>query len=366
MRKNILFITGTRADYGLLKPVIKQMFQSPKMKPKVLATGIHALKKFGLTLGEIKKDKMPIVAIVKISEKDSMIQSLSKEISGIADYCASDKIDYIVVLGDRDEAFAGAVVGLHLNIPVIHFSGGDVSGPSVDHYLRNAITVFSKFHFVQTIQSRKNAIKLGTDPKFTFVAGSLGLNGLQPNQMPDKEAVAKKMLLDKNKKWFLVSMHPTLFDNIPTRGQIDPLIDFLKTLDGEKIIIYPNSDTGAAYFIKKINSISKKPDVHIYPNLAMGDYLCLMKNCDIFIGNSSSGLTEAGFMKTPFVNIGNRQKGREAGANVIFCDYDQASIKKGINLALSDKFRTKLQKTKSIYTGGEVAKRVVSILESRI
>src|SRR3989338_11038640 len=198
-KKKILIITGTRAEYGLLKPVINRMLRSNKLTAQLLVTGIHTLKIFGNTIEEIKKD-FAVSAVVKISENDSMSQSLSKEISGIEKYCASNRPDYIFVLGDRDEAFAGAITGLHLNIPVIHFSGGDVSGPSVDHYLRNAITVFSKFHFVLTIQSRKNTIKIGTDPKFTFVAGSLGLNGLQPNQMPDKEAVAKKMLLDKNKK----------------------------------------------------------------------------------------------------------------------------------------------------------------------
>ena len=363
-KKKVLFITGTRADYGLLKPVVRHMLASPKLEPSFLVTGIHTLKKFGLTLNEIKKDKMPIADVVQVLEKDSMLQSLNKEIVGIGKYCASSRPDYIFVLGDRDEAFAGAVAGLHLNIPIIHFSGGDVSGPSVDHYLRNAITVFSKFHFVQTEQARKNVIRLGAKPKLTFVAGSLGLNGLQPLKMATREVIAKKLDLDKNKRWFLVSMHPTPFDPVSTKGQIDPLIDLLKTLDGEKVIIYPNSDTGATYFIKKINSISRKSNIHIYPNLIMADYLCLMKNCDVFIGNSSSGLTEAGFLKTPFINIGNRQSGREAGANVIPSGYDQASIRKAINTVFSKKFKDKLKKTKPIYTGGNVAERVVKTIES--
>jgi UDP-hydrolysing UDP-N-acetyl-D-glucosamine 2-epimerase len=178
--------------------------------------------------------------------------------------------------------------------------------------------------------------------------------------------VAKKLGLDRKKHWFLVAMHPTPFESVSTKGQIDPLVDLLKTLNGEKIIIYPNSDTGGLYFIKKIDTLKNQKNVHIFANLPMQTYLQLMKNCDVFLGNSSSGLTEAGFLKTPFVNVGNRQKGRESGPNVIFSDYTKAGIQKALKVALSDTFRKKLKKSTPSYTGGNVAHRVVSILESRI
>jgi len=364
-KKKILIITGTRAEYGLLKPVINRMLRSNKLTAQLLVTGIHTLKIFGNTIEEIKKD-FAVSAVVKISENDSMSQSLSKEISGIEKYCASNRPDYIFVLGDRDEAFAGAITGLHLNIPVIHFSGGDVSGPSVDHYLRNAITIFSNFHFTQTKQSRENVIRLGADPRFSLVAGSLGLDGLQLSQIPARDGVAKELGLDIKKNWFLVAMHPTPLEEISTKKQIDPLIKILKNLDGERIIIYPNSDTGSDYFIKRIDSLAGQKNVHIFPNLSREMYLQLLKNCDVFIGNSSSGLTEAGFLKTPFVNIGNRQKGREAGANVIFSDYSEPSIRKALKSVLAKNFLLKLKKTKPHYIGGDVAKRVVSTLERLI
>lgn len=366
MKKKILCVSGTRADYGLLKPVISFMRRSKKIEPKVLATGMHTLKKFGNTVSLIKNDGLPLEAVVKISEKDHMLEALNKEISGIFAYCRKEDVGAILVLGDRDEAFAAAVVGIHLDIPVIHISGGDVSGPTVDHYLRNAITVFSKLHLVQTLESKKNVLKLGASPVNVFVVGSLGLENLQKVKLLSRLELGEMFGLDTKRKWFLFSLHPTPFEDRPIPDQINPALAALKSLAGEKIIIYPNSDTGGSFFIKKIEAMPKKKDFHIVPNLKQIVYFSLLKQCDVLIGNTSSGLTEAGFLKTPFVNIGNRQRGRERGANVISATYNASDIARAIKIALSKKFVKKMKKSRPVYKGGRVASNMVKLIENFI
>lgn len=363
-KKRILIITGTRAEYGLLKPLILAMRKSKKIKPQILVTGMHTLKSFGNTLSIIKKDRMPIIEVVKISESDNMLQALIKEISGIQAYYNRKKVDAILVLGDRDETFAAAVVGIHLNIPIIHISGGDISGPSVDNYLRNAITIFSKLHLTQTERSRKNIIKLGADPKNSFVVGSLGLENLKKLQLLSRKKLGKLFKLNIKEKWFLFLLHPTPFENVSIPNQINPALNALKKLKGEKIIIYPNSDTGSDYFIKRIKEIAKGKNFHIMPNLKEIIYLSILNQCDILIGNTSSGLTEAGFLKRPFINIGNRQKNRECGINVITVLYNTQAILKAARLALSESFQKKIKKTKSIYQGDDVSSCVLKHIEN--
>lgn len=364
MKHNILVITGTRAEYGLLKPLILAMKNSKKLRPKLLVTGMHTLKKFGNTLSIIRKDNMPIVEVVKISEKDDMLQALSKEILGIQSFCNKNTIQALLVLGDRDEAFAAAIVGIHLGIPVIHISGGDDSGPTVDYYLRNSITTFSKLHLAQTKKSRKNVIKLGAFPKNSFAVGSLGLDGLDHLHLLNRKKIATMFKIDSKNKWFLFLLNPTPFEKISIANQINPALNSLKKLKGEKIIIYPNSDTGSSYFIKKIKKISRHKNFYAVPNLSRDIYLSLLNECDALLGNTSSGLIEAAFFKKPFINIGNRQQNRESDVNVIYVPYNAQMIVDATQFALSEKFQKKIKNCKSIYQGGDVSGRMLKYIEN--
>ncbi len=361
--KNVLVITGSRAEYGLLLPLIKRMLGSKKVLPQVLVTGMHVLERFGYTIKEIKLDKIPIKQIVLLSDNDDMAQSLAKEIVGIRNYCSKNKVDGIIILGDRDEPFAGAIVGRHLNIPVIHISGGDVSGPTVDHYLRNAITIFSSLHLTQTKKSKVRVVSLGANPKNTHVVGSLGLDGLVHSKLVSQDKLARKYGLDIKLPWFLFVMHPTPFEDATLAEQISGPIKALKGLDGQKIIIYPNSDTGGKYLINRLRIFKKNKHFFVTPNMAREDYLGIMASSDVLIGNTSSGLIEGGYLKIPFVHIGNRQKGREYGANVIFCGYQENDIMAAIVRARSVSFKSFVANGYCPYQGGEVAKRMLSIIE---
>ena len=364
LKKKILVITGTRAEYGLLRSTIKEMINSKKLELRLLVTGMHTLRKYGSTINDIKQDKIPITQIVKISEQDDMLDALAKEITGIKNYCQKNKPDLILVLGDRDEAFAGAIVGGHLGIPISHIHGGDVSGAVVDDYIRHSITKFANLHFTVSKYSYQRVIKLGEEKWRVFNVGSPGWDNLKQENYLNKQELADKFKLDKNKKWFLCLQHPAPLDSIEVEKQISPTLKAIANYSAEKIIIYPNSDTGNEIIINQINKYQGKINYHLNKNLNRKIYLSLFKHCDILVGNSSSGIIESGFFRLPTVNIGNRQSGRETDKNVIHVNYNQKEIQKAINLALSGDFKRKIKTGKNIYGNGTAGKKIVKLLES--
>jgi len=365
-KKKILIITGSRAEYGLLKPIVVGLMKSKKIKPHLLVTGMHTLKKFGSSINEIIKDKIPIKTVVKISEKDDMLISLTKEMLGIRKCCYSLKPDLILVLGDRDEAFAGAIAGGHLRIPVAHIHGGDVTGFVVDEYIRHSITKFSHLHFVASKKSYNRIIGLGEEGWRVFVCGAPGIDSIRRGHYVSKNSISKKFGFDKNKKWLLIIHHPTPLDQVIFLRQIRPLLECVKNIDAEKIIIYPNSDTGSDIFINEINKCEKNKNFHIYKNLPKNDFLNIMNRADILLGNSSAGIIESGYFRLPTVNIGNRQKSRERGKNVMDSNYNKNNIGKAITKALTPQFKINCQNMKSPYGDGRASEKIIKILEKYI
>lgn len=365
--KKILVITGSRAEYGILRSTIDAIRASRSLELRLLATGMHTLSRHGLTVNEIKKDKIPLAAVVKIGQNDDMLTSLAKEIAGIRKYCLKERPDLIVVLGDRDEPFAGAIVGGHFKIPVAHIHGGDVTGYVVDEYIRHAITKFSHLHFTASAKSYRRVLQLGEEPARVFNVGAPGLDRIRQINFLDKPKLAKKYNLNPRKKWFLVVHHPTSLDKVHFKQQIGPLF---RALGGEsaaeKVIILPNSDAGADVFFKEMKAYESKTDFHFYKNIPRDDYLNFLATADLLIGNSSSGIIEAGYFKLPVINIGNRQKGRECGKNVLHIGYGYNSIKTTLNKALSLKFHQVCRRSKHPYGRGLAGKKIVGIIEKKI
>lgn len=355
-----MLITGTRAEWGLFRSTVLLLKKSPIVNLKVLATGMHTQRKFGRTLDEVRKD-INVDCVVPVGENDDQMTALRKEMDGIIRYIAGRRVDALIVVGDRDEPFAAAVAAVHLGIPIIHVAGGDVTGPTVDQCLRNAMTVFASAHLVQTQRSKDNVLKLGADPLHTTVIGAPGLDGMNPGSLAGRKELASRHRLDPKRQWFLTVMHPTILDDAPVAEQIDSVLTALKKLDpfSEKIVLYPNSDDGSGVFIRAIEKLRGKPHFHLNRHVRRTDYLGLMKEACVLIGNTSSGLMEGGFMKTPFVHVGNRQRNRECGPNVVFADYDPRAILKMIEKAASPAFRKSLVRIPSPYRGGAVAERAV-------
>ncbi|MFH1551787.1 MAG: UDP-N-acetylglucosamine 2-epimerase [bacterium] len=363
-KRKILVVTGTRAEYGILKPVIDAIKSSKKLESRLLATGMHTLKKYGLTINEIKKDKIAINCVVKIKEKDDMLTALSKEIVGIKKYCEKNRPDLILVLGDRDEAFAGVITGGHLGIPIAHIHGGDFTAGIIDGAIRDSITKFSHLHFTACKKSYQRVLSLGEHKQSVFLVGSPSIDGLKKEKYLNKKQLAKDLKLDLSKKWLLFLMHPAPFEKEEIKKQIFLPLKAINTLkDYEKLIIYPNADTGTSIFIKEINNYKTKNDFHIFKNLSRIQYLSLLKSVEFLMGNSSSGIIESSYFKIPVINIGNRQKNREKGQNVIDTGYQINNILKAIKLVSTKKFKEKCKKAQNPYGLGHASIKIVKILE---
>lgn len=365
-KKKILVVTGTRAEYGLLKSTIDGIRNSKTLSLCLAVTGMHTLAKYGNTINDIKKDGVPINYIVPISEKDDMLSAFSKEINGLKDVCQRERPAAILILGDRDEPFAAAIVGGHLKIPVLHIQGGDVTGYVVDDYIRHAITKFSHLHFTASQKSFERVIKLGEEKWRVFKVGASGLDNLRRRRYFSRKYLAKSLGLDAKKKWLLVLQHPTPLDRVTIHEQIVPTLKAVAEIPAEKIIIYPNNDTGSEVFIKEIKKYQPHKDFHLYKNFDRCVYLSLLKTCDVLVGNSSSGIIETGFFHLPVVNIGNRQLGREGGQNIIQANYSQPQIKTAIRRALTVEFKRRRHNLSNPYGIGRAGEKIVKIVEKNI
>lgn len=366
LKKKILVVTGTRAEYGLLKPVIEKILASKKLDLRLLVTGMHTLKKYGLTINDIKKDGMPIRCVVPVAERDDMLSALAKEITGIKKYCEKERPDFILVIGDRDEPFAAVIVAGHLGIPVGHIHGGDVTGNVVDEYIRHSITKFSHLHFAATEKSKQRIINLGEERWRVFNTGTPGLDAPNKVKYLNKKALVAKLGINPNKRWMLVVQHPVIFEKISVFKQINFTLNALKKFQGEKIIIYPNSDSGSDVFIRAIEANRGLPNFYIFRNISRELYLNILKHADLMVGNSSSAIIEAPFFCLPAINIGSRQNHREQAGNIISVPYDAQAINKAVNWALSKKFRVVCKTISNPYGRSRAADRICSIIEKYI
>lgn len=364
MKKKVLVISGTRAEFGIFQSVITTLKGSDSLLPVLLVTGMHTLVKFGETINNIKDVETIVDYVVKVSSKGNMLSWLSEEITGIQQYCLKHPVDCILVLGDRDEAFAGAIVGSHLGIPVAHVHGGDITGKCiVDNYIRNAITQLSSFHFAATKKSFDRIIKM-RGKNNVFVVGAPGIDQLKTTPKMEKEDMAVKYKLSMQKPWQLVIFHSSPLDkDIQIREQIETVIRAMDKIEGEKIWIYPNSDTGSDLFIKYLEQNRDKNSMHLYKNLDRSDFINFLRHVDVMVGNSSSGIIESTYFHLPVVNIGRRQKGREKSTNIISVGYDADEIIKAIRTATSTKFREQSRNARQLYGDGSSAVKIVSLLE---
>jgi len=364
MRK-ILYISGTRADYGLMREVLFSLKKNPKLKIEVVATGVHLMPEFGETLNEIKKDGFKIHKINAIYEEDnkeSMANFIGKFIQLLTGKIKQIKPDIILLLGDRGEMLAGAIVGTYLTIPVAHIGGGEISS-TVDEITRHAITKLSHIHFSTTKKNAKRIIKMGEDPWRVFVVGAPGLNGILNEKLFSKKEIAQRYNLDLSKPILLVIQHPVSSEIEKTGRQMKETMEAIKELGYQAIVIYPNADAGGRKMIKVIEQYRRYPFIQIYKSIARKDYLSLMQVASAMVGNSSSGIIEAPSFHLGVVNIGEREKGRERAENIIEADYDKEQIKKAIKKAIYDKkFIEKLRKCKNPYGDGEAGVRIADIL----
>jgi len=363
MRK-VCVITGSRAEYGLLSPVMHAIQKDPHLELFIIVTGMHLMERFGQTINEIKKDGFKIDEEVGVSEQEDISISFGQIVIGISKAIKRIKPDFILVLGDRFEALAGAIAGVTNNIILAHIHGGDrTTSGHIDESIRFAITKFAHLHFVATSQSKKRLIQLGEEPFRIYQVGSPALDVILNRELKPASQIAKHLHLNLKEPILVVLQHPVSIEAEQSGLQMEKTLLAIKELALQTIIIYPNSDPGCAEMIKEIERYKELPYVQIYKNIAHEFYLGLLKIASVLVGNSSSGIIEAPSFKLPVVNVGSRNVGREHAENVIFVDYDKNQILAGIKKALFDEeFKKKIKECSNPYGDGKASTRIVEVL----
>ncbi|GKX65524.1 UDP-N-acetylglucosamine 2-epimerase [Inconstantimicrobium mannanitabidum] len=368
MRK-ICVITGTRAEYGLLRNTLINIKKSSKLKLQLVVTGTHLSEHYGYTVNEILEDNFEIDEKIPILLEGNNTSNIAKEM-GLLMFELSQaferlKPDLILILGDRYEIFAAAATAMSMNIPIAHISGGEITEGAIDEQIRHAITKMSHIHFPGAQIYAQNIINMGEESWRVFNVGDPGIENIKITKFLNKEELKRQLGIDIDEDTLLITYHPVTLEINELSYQIENLLNSLNTINKKMIITYPNADNGGDYIIKKLQEFKQSnSNVHLFPNLGILKYLSVMKLCGAVVGNSSSALVEAPYLKIPAINIGNRQKGRLMADNIISCSNKREDIIEAINKSLSSEFREKVHNTKSLYGEGNTSKEIVEILEN--
>lgn len=335
MRK-IIYFTGSRAEYGLMRSLLKTIDDNPNFELNLIVTGTHLSKKYGYTLEAIKKDRFKIISEIEILKdvetKLSMIEAFSKCVLDAAKVLEKDKPDILLLQGDRSETLAAAIAASHLDIPIAHMSGGDITcGGTIDDFVRSAISDFSHIHFPSTKRSKDVLIKKGEEPWRVHFVGNPGVN-LRNESFTNSEELINKLSINLKKEFIVVIQHPVKPEQ--AEKQMEETMSAIKELDMQAVVIYPNSDSGSQDIIKVIKKYENNL-IKSYKTLSRSDFVGLLKLTKALVGNSSCGIAEAPSLNLPVVNIGKRQEGREKMSNVIDVDHNKEQIKEAIKRAIN-------------------------------
>ncbi len=365
---NVAVVTGTRAEYGLLRRVIKQMLQNSNLNVQLIVTGAHLSNNFGNTVKEIENDNIEIFAKIPILKYTTntpyaTTKTMAYAMMQFTEHFNSNKPDALMVLGDRYEILAACLAASGLLIPVIHISGGDVTHGAQDDYYRHCITKTAQLHFPSCKEYAQRVIQLGEAPSTVHNVGGLGDENIRKLQLLSKEDLAKSINYNVESKYFLITYHPqTAGESRQPAQKFNNLLQALLNFNIGCIFTKANADAGGTEINELIDIACKKHNNYIsFDSMGGVRYLSAMKYCTAVIGNSSSGVVETPTMRVPAVNIGTRQSGRIISGNVICCNDDVDSIKKSIEQAMSLQFAKKSKQTVSPYDGGNTAEKIVDI-----
>lgn len=365
MRK-VAVITGTRAEYGIFKSVLKEMETSRDLQPLLIVIGMHLSPEFGYTAEEIERDGYKIGAKIAVLHGDdtkaAMAQSIGESLSRTAEALEKIAPYILLILGDRSEMLAGAVAATYMGIPIAHIHGGEISG-NVDEPVRHAITKLAHVHFPATEENAERIIRMGEESWRVHVVGAPGLDFILRGKVMQPRETAAKYGLNLSKPVILVLQHSVVAEADEAASQIRETLEAIKGLKHQTVLIYPNADAGGRRMIRIIREYEKYPFIKAFKSVAHEDYLGLMKLATVMVGNSSSGIIEAPSFGLPVVNVGTRQIGRQRAGNVIDVNYDKNEITAAIDRALSDKnFRDMVKHCRNPYGDGKAGKRIAKIL----
>jgi GDP/UDP-N,N'-diacetylbacillosamine 2-epimerase (hydrolysing) len=369
MRK-ICVITGTRAEYGLLRWVMQGIKDDPELKLQTIVTGMHLSPEFGLTYQAIEEDGFQIDRKVEmLTSSDTAVgiaKSMGLGLIGFADALHELQPDLVVVLGDRFEIFSAVSAALVARIPVAHLHGGETTEGAFDEALRHSITKMSHLHFVAAEKYRERVIQLGEQPDCVFMVGGLGIDNIKRLRLLSRSELEDSIDFKLGLKNLLITFHPVTLESVTVENQLEELLTALSALkDTQLIFTLPNADEGSRGLIKMIeNFVNRFPNARAYSSLGQLRYLSCIAQVDGVVGNSSSGLLEVPSFKKGAINIGDRQRGRLQAESVINCAPTLGSIAEALNRLYSAEFKSELNQVTNPYGEGGASEKVVKILKS--
>lgn len=363
MRK-IFIVVERRADYSRFRPILTLLKKDPFFKIHLVVTGICLLKRHGRDIENIRRDGFTIsktIPMFKENAEDTggeMVKAMSRFMGPIVEELNRAKPDIVLSGFDIGANFAVTLAAAHMNIPVAHIQGGELTG-SIDESIRHAMSKFSHIHFPATKLSKDRLIRMGENPNAIHVVGCPSIDVLVQTRHIPKEQIEKELGVNFSKPIILLIQHPVTTENTSSLRQIQITLQAIKGLGVQTVALLPNNDAGHATIIKSM----RRSGLKWYPSLPTETFINLYRNVWALVGNSSSGIHETPTLKIPAVNIGTRQQGRERAANVIDVPHDKLKIQRAIRKALFDThFRTKLKRMNNPYGNGHSAKKIVRLL----
>ncbi len=371
MSRKVTVFTGTRAEYGLLYWLLKDIQADEELTLQLLVSGTHLSPEFGLTFHQIENDGFVIDEKVEtLLSSDTPIgvaKSMGLGVIGFSDALARLEPDIIVVLGDRFEALALAQVAMVMKTPIIHLHGGEITEGAYDDAIRHAITKLSTYHVTCTDVYRDRVIQLGENPNRVFNYGAVGLEYFRRTKLLEKEYFFCELGLDITKPFFLVTYHSVTLENEPPAKTFKALLSSLDSFSNVQVVItYPNSDDGGRELITLIDSYAQAhPErVRVFKSLGQLKYFSALKYCLAVIGNSSSGISEVPYFKKGTVNVGLRQKGRLSPNSVLDCGVDSSGIKGAISRVIDDDFQSVIAGSECMFGDGHSAGKIIGLIKS--
>jgi len=366
MKRKIAVVTSSRADYSHLYWPLHDLAAHPEVDLQLIAMGPHLSPAFGSTVQEIERDAIPLAGHVECllsSDTDiGMAKTVGIAVLGLADLLGKLRPDLLLLIADRYEMLAPASVALALRIPIAHIEGGEVSEGAIDDAVRNALTKMSHIHFTTTHKARDRVIAMGEEPWRVHRSGAPSLDHLRRSSLLTRDEIAQKLGLDLDQRTLLVAYHPvTLLRE--TTGEADALFEALAQVEGQIVFSYPNADAGSHHLIARARAFAAtQANAHVFVNLGAIPYWSLLRQVDMLVGNSSSGIMETASFALPTVDIGLRQRGRERARNVLNAAPDVVAILEKIAVARSAAFRDSLADLENPYGDGHGSEKIVEVL----
>lgn len=360
MRK-VCYVSGSRADYGLIARTLKLAHDSKQLDVAVCVTGTHLIPEYGETVREIEAGGLRICARIPVHLDGAsgavMAHAIADELAGMVDAFEQERPDIVMVLGDRGEMLAGALAAIHLNIQIVHIHGGERSG-TVDEPVRHAISKLAHYHFVATEGARRRLIQMGEVPDRVFVTGAPGLDGLREMTKRSREELCIEAALDHERPIALVLFHPVLQEVTAAGTQVGEILEAVLDVGAQALCFMPNADAGGQRVRDVLMRYEHHPDIRLVTHLSRSHFVSWMAAADVMVGNSSSGIIEAASVGLRVVNVGIRQRLRERSANVLDVKPERSLICMSLKRALA----MGRYSGPNVYGDGHASARIVRLL----